>query len=286
MARLIPDGTSATGVLPVPTPATLWNVEYEANLTIQAAHTFADGVVRSIEGVNWKSRNTALADPSGISLSGDGLKTVITGTTVTTSSWYTDTYQTGPIIFADATDLVSGFDMDDTICIQVLTDITYVANTEDNGYFYGGLMAFDGSYTGATPTGDWYYVSLLRSSSNFYATRTGAASTIDTQATGAGTPTFQELIIYPGTGFSSGASMDNVFQVPGAVTTYRAYGNLEQTASGSVANNPGGGGASDPSWKLAPANLKLGMWSAYLTNGTRDGSVTAKFLKVRVLRRL
>jgi len=264
-----------------------WKVEYEAELTAQTAHTFADGVVRGIEGVNWQSRNTAYADTNGIDLSGDGLKIVITGTSTTTNSWYTDLNQSGPIVFADATDLVSGFDLDDTICIQAITTLTHVANTEDNGYFYGGLMAFDGSYQGATPTGDWYYEAWLRSSSNFYATRTGAATTIDTQATGAGAPSFHELIVYPGTGFSSAASMDSGFQVPGSVTTYRAYGNLEPTASGSVANNPGGGGASDPSWVLAPGNLKLGMWSAYLTNlaGTRDGSVTAKFLRVRVLRR-
>jgi hypothetical protein len=272
-----------------------WDVVKSWNWGEESTHTFSDGSAQAFQGIDWTSRNTALAD--GIAVKSSGLEIGITDSEAT-SRWY-HTTQTGPVVFAKLADIVSGFSLSDTIAIQCIMDpvVDTIQGSDQSGqHVYGGLVVFDGGY-GAGASGNWYNANWYRqlsATTNYYNVRYGGGNTpadagdpVASDSTGGGAPTFIELIIYPATGWTSGMSSDTTFQEPLTVSTGVYHGNMQTSIPSDVTNNPGptdGGG--DPEFTLRPSNMRVGMWASYLTTaGSRGSAVTVTFKKFRVLKR-
>ena len=109
----------------------------------------------------------------------------------------------------------------------------------------------------------------------------------DAQAdTGAGPATFLELVIYPGTGFSTAGSLDTSFQDPLTVTSGRFYGNMQTTLPKNIGSSGTTAPGANPAFTLRPANLHVGLMFSYLTTGgNRASAGKATFTKFRVLKR-
>jgi len=269
-----------------------WDVVQSWNWGEESTHTFSDGSAQAFQGVDWTSRNTALAD--AIAVKSSGLEIGITDSEAT-SRWY-HTTQTGPVVFAKLADIVSGFSLSDTIAIQCImdTDVTVQADNAAAQHAYGGLVVFDGGY-GAGASGNWYNANWYRqlsAATDYYNVRYGGGNTpadagdpVAVDSTGNGPPTFLELIIYPATGWTSGMSSDTAFQDPLTVSTGVYHGNMQTSIPKGVTNNPGAP-ADPPEFTLRPSNMRVGMWASYLTTaGARGSEVTVTFKKFRVLRR-
>lgn len=294
MAKIFPDGSGITRKFPGDlVRSTPWEVVNKWDWTNESAHTFSDGVAQGFQGINWTSRNTALAD--SLQVKASGLEIGITASEAT--SRYYHVTQTGPVVFASLSDIVSGYSLKDTIVIQCVmdSDVTIQSGNESNQHVYGGLIVFDGGY-GASGGGNWYQANWYRqlsASTNYYharyggGTAAGAGDNVVTADTGGGAPTFIEMTIYPATGWASAMSLDPVIQDPHSVSTGVFYGNMETSLPASIGS--GGGNISpgtNPDFTLRPSNIKVGMWASYLTTaGVRGSEVTVTFKKFRVLKR-
>ena len=295
MANVVkqPDGASVSTKNP-PTVDPVWEVVGDWNWKAESAHTFSDGVAQAFQGINWTSRNTAFA--GSLAVKASGLEIGISSSE--SSSRYYHVTQTGPIVFASLSDIVSGYSLADTIVIQcVMNPVvdTVQSGNESNQHVYGGIQVFDGGY-GASGGGNWYQANWYRqlsAATNYYharyggGTATNAGDPVVTADTGGGAPTFFELVIYPaGTGWSCAQSLDTEMQDPFSVSTGLFYGNMETSLPWDI----GSGGTicpgTAPDFTLRPSNIKVGMWAAYLTAAsTRGSEITCTFERFRVLKR-
>ena len=272
-----------------------WEVVKDWVWTNESAHTFSDGVAQGFQGINWTSRNTALAGT--LAVNAGGLEIEMTSSEAT--SRYYHVTQTGPVVFASLSDIVSGYSLKDTIVIQcVMEPVVDTIQGDGNAsaqHVYGGLLVFDGGY-GTSGGGNWYQANWYRqlsSSTNYYHARygggtvSGGGDSVVTADTGGAAPTFVELVIYPATGWASAMSLDNTVQDPLSVSTGVYYGNMETALPKDI--GAGGGNISpgtNPDFTLRPSNIKVGMWGSYLTTGgTRGSAVTVTFKQFRVLKR-
>ena len=291
-----PDGTSASPKNP-PAPAvdtSAWEVVQTFDWTAQSAHTFSDNTAQGFDGVNWTPRN--VANSSSFQVKASGLE-IESGASETSNRWFS-TVQNGPALVADISDIVSGFDLNDTIVLQALLtpEATTIQSDGNEGsqYLYAGLLATDGGY-GNSGGGNWItsaWYRRLSASTNYYFSRYGGGASAGhgnnyAQAdTGGGAPAFMELVIYPGTGFSTAGSLDTDFQDPLTVTTGRFYGNMQTTLPKDIGTGSTTSPGATPDFTLRPANLHVGLYFTYLTTGgsrSSEGKVT--FTKFRVLKR-
>ena len=105
MAKIFPDGSGITRKFPGDlVRSTPWEVVNKWDWTNESAHTFSDGVAQGFQGINWPSRNTALAGT--LAVNAGGLEIEMTSSEAT-SRYYSVT-QTGPVVFASLSDIVSG----------------------------------------------------------------------------------------------------------------------------------------------------------------------------------
>jgi len=262
----------------------------------ESTHTFSDGTAQAFQGINFTSRNTALAD--SLEVKASGLEIGITASEAT-SRWYFTT-QTGPVVFATLSDIVGSYSLKDTIVIQCLmeTEVDTIQGdgNASNQHVYGGLVVSDGGY-GAGASGNWYHACWYRqlsASTNYYLARYGGGNTpsdagdpVVVGSTGGGPPTFLEIVIYPATGWTTGMSSDTTFQEPLSVSTGVYHGNMQTSIPKDIGS--GGGNISpgtNPDFTLRPGNIKVGMWSSYLTTaGSRGSAFTVTFKQFRVLKR-
>jgi len=274
--------------------ASPWEVVKTWKWGEESAHTFSDGSAQGFQGINWTSRNTALAD--SLQVKASGLEIGITASE-STSRWYFTT-MTGPIVFATLSDIVGSYSLKDTIVIQCLmdSDVTVQSGNESAQHVYGGLIVSDGGY-GSGASGNWYQANWYRqlsAATNYYHARYGGGNTPSDAGdlsvlgtTGGDPPTFLELVIYPGTGWTTGMSLDTTFQEPLSVSTGVYHGNMQTSIPKDIGS--GGGNQSpgtNPDFTLRPSNIKVGMFAAYLTtSGTRGSEVTVTFNQFRVLKR-
>jgi len=300
MAKTIPGGSGVSRVFPGSLtpgpPASPWEVVKTWKWGDESAHTFSDGTAQAFQGINFTSRNTALAD--SLEVKASGLEIGITASE-STSRWY-HTTQTGPIVFATLSDIVGSYSLKDTIVIQCLmeTEVDTIQSDGNAGnqHVYAGLVVSDGGY-GSGASGNWYHncwYRQLSASTNNYMARYGGGNTpsdagdpIVLGSTGDGPPTFLELVIYPATGWTTGMSLDTSFQDPLSVSTGVYHGNMQTSIPKDIGS--GGGNTSpgtNPDFTLRPGNIKVGMWAAYLTTGgSRGSAVTTTFKQFRVLKR-
>jgi len=288
-----PDGSSASTANP-PDVDPRWEVVGDWNWGSESAHTFSDGVAQSFQGIGWTSRNTAFA--ATLAVGASGLEIEMTDSQ--SSNRYYSVTQTGPVVFAALSDIVSGYSLADTVVIQcVMTPVVDTVQSDGNSaaqHVYGGLLVFDGGY-GASGGGNWYQANWYRqlsAATNYYHARygggtlSGGGDNVVLTDTGGAAPSFIELVIYPGTGWSSAMSLDTSLQAPFSVSTGVYYGNMET----SLPVNIGSGGTispgTTPDFTLRPNNIQVGMWGSYLTtSGARGSAVTVTFERFRVLRR-
>ena len=276
---------------------TEWETTFEADLTAQTAHTFVDNTAHNITGsdgsiVAFTPRNVSNA--STFALAASGLK-IETGEDEDSTTWF-HTIQTGPVLYAAISDLVSGYSLTDTLCVQVLAtpSIIDAGSNGANNVLGTGITLSDGDYGGST-TGDWIIsatYSLLNSSTRVYYGRFGGGSASNAglriaELTGqASFPSFFEVVFYPGTGWTSAASTDTTFQDPLSVTTARFYANMQTTVASQVGSGGTQAPGTTPDFTLRPANLNVGMFTVMNTStGARSGDVATAFTKLRVLKR-
>jgi len=288
-----PDGPSASAANP-PAIDPVWEVVGDWNWTAESAHTFSDGVAQGFQGIDFTSRNTALAGTLAVGSS--GLEIEMTSSEAT--SRYYSTIQTGPVVFATLSDIVIGYSLADTVVIQcVMNPVVDTVQSDGNAaaqHVYGGLLVFDGGY-GASGGGNWYQANWYRqlsAATNYYHARygggtlAGGGDNVVTTDTGGGAPTFVELVIYPGTGWSCAMSLDTSIQAPFSVSTGVYYGNMETSLPVDIGSGGTISPGTAPDFTLRPNNIKVGMWGAYLTTGGARGSaVTVTFERFRVLKR-
>ena len=297
MAQNIPGGSTSTRSFPDPPtaaePASTWTVAKEFDFSSMSAYTFGDNDTEALGGVDWISRNQTYS--SEFAIVGSGLK-IGSDTGEPTNLWYS-TDQTAPVLYASISDIVSGYSLKDTICVQALVtpSITTVGSNAAHNYLGVGITLSDGGY-GSSGGGNWVtsaaYAAMT--GNKFYYSRYGGGS-----ASGAGLPkaeltgqsnwpSFLELIFYPGTGWTSAASTDTSFQDPHSVTTARFYSNMQTSLPKDIGS--GGGNTApgtNPDFTLRPSNLNVGMYTYLSTtlHETRSGAGEAVFSKLRVLKR-
>ena len=288
-----PGGPSSTAANP-PAIDPVWEVVGDWNWTAESAHTFSDGVAQSFQGIDFTSRNTALAGT--LEVGSSGLEIGISGSQATSRYYHTN--MTGPVVFAALDDIVSGYSLADTVVIQcAMTPVvdTVQGSNESKQHVYGGLLVFDGGY-GDPSTGNWYQANWYRqlsAATNYYHARYGggtAANAGDNSVvadTGGAAPTFCELVIYPGTGWSCAMSLDASIQAPFSVSTGVFYGNMETSLPADIGSGGTISPGTTPAFTLRPDNIKVGMWAAYLTldGGLRASEITCTFERFRVLKR-
>ena len=291
-----PGGASATSLSP-PAPAvdtSAWEVVQTFDWTAQSAHTFSDNTAQGFDGINWTPRNVSYS--SSFQVKASGLE-IASGASETSNRWFS-TVQNGPALFASLSDIVSGYDLNDTIVLQALLSSS-ASTVQDDGnagsqYIYAGILAGDGGY-GNSGGGNWIqsaYYRRLSASTNYYFSRYGGGASAGhgtnyAQAdTGGGAPTFLELVLYPGTGFSTAGSLDTDFQDPLTVTGGRFYGNMQTTLPKDIGTGSTTSPGATPDFTLRPANLQCGLVFYYLTTGgSRASEGSATFTKFRVLKR-
>lgn len=299
MARIFPNGSGTTNVFPEPPaavePASTWTVAKEFDFTGMDAYTFGDNDTEALDSVDWVSRNQTSSTEFGI-VNSTGLK-ISTDYGEPSTTWY-HTVQTAPVLYAAISDIVSGYSLKDTICIQALAtpSITNAGSNTSQNYFGAGIILSDGGY-GGSASGDWVLSGTYApmSGNKVYYGRYGGGTATNAglpiaELTGQSNwPSFFELVFYPGTGWSSASSTDTSFQDPHSVTTARFYGNMETALPHNIGS--GGGNTSpgaNPDFTLRPGNLTVGMYATlYTAGGARSaaGAGGAVFTKLRVLKR-
>jgi hypothetical protein len=289
-----------------------WEVVKEFDFTAHVGtHTFSDGVPYEWpvgENIYWTCRNLASYGTSIEFINGTGLQIVVNGAdTAAHANWYS-TFMNAPLLSAAIEDIVSGYDMSDTICLQtLLTSSTGGSYSPGDGQYQGSfLLTTDGGYgvaPSADATGNWLGVGCY---ANGDADHTAAwirygGLTAPTSAPfyGADTagnrfPTFYELIVLPAGATSIGSvattnsSGADVTAFPNPLTTseFRATGHKQETYSYLIGNMPGGTSVPAPSYDLRPSSLKVVLSSrVYKASTPASMNFTTIFSKLRVLRR-
>ena len=108
-----PDGTSSSSKNP-PSPVvdtSAWEVVQTFDWTGQSAHTFADNTSQTFDSISWTPRNVSYS--SSFQVKASGLE-IASGASQTSNRWFS-TVQNGPALFASLSDIVSGYDLNDTI---------------------------------------------------------------------------------------------------------------------------------------------------------------------------
>jgi len=279
-----------------------WELVKEFDFTDQSAHTFSDNGTHSIGGVTWTARNVSKSSSFELKSGGGGLEIgsafeTSGGVSIASNRWYS-TVQNGPALVADLSDIVSGYDLNDTVVLQCLmtAEATTIQSDGDEGsqYLFAGILGTDGGY-GNSGGGNWYtstwYRRLSASTNYFYSRYGGGASATmgdnDAQAdTGGGAATFLELVMYPGTGYSSAGSLDTSFQDPLTVTGGRFYGNMQTTLPKNIGSSGTTSPGANPAFTLRPDNLHCALYFSYLTTGgNRASAGKVTYSKFRVLKR-
>ena len=82
-------------------------------------------------------------------------------------------------------------------------------------------------------------------------------------------------------------SLDTDIQDPFSVSTGVFYGNMETSLPADIGSGGTISPGTTPDFTLRPANIKVGMFAAYLTlgAGTRASEITCTFERFRVLKR-
>jgi hypothetical protein len=291
MAKVIPGGSSVTRVFPPSlsggagdTPPK-WVVVQEWDWTTESEHVFVDGVAEAFGGIDWKSNNTSYADTDYPAVSASGLE-IRLSSSGSDNRWFSYV-QTGPVVSAQLSEIVSGYSESDTISIQCLLDFSLTTAGTNSGYFNGGLFTFDGN-VGATGGGIWNYAgNFSNGGADSYITRygggpgTGDGNPVYQVVTGNGPASFIDLVLFPGTAWTASMSLDTEFQDPLTVTASVSHGNMEPSESSAITGNPG----TSPSFALRPSNRRIGFFTYYQTNASRDSAATFAITKLRVLKR-
>lgn len=295
--KVFPGGTNITRIYPKEGCAdsggggdsSAWEIVQEFDWRTYGAHTFVEGVAQDFGGIDWTGKNVAYANADSPNVTeADGLKFRITGSDTATSQWFSY-IQTGPVVMADLSDIVAGASLADTIAIQAIGSMEVNTAGTDDGHFSGGLYVGDGEVGGPAPNpgGNWHHNRWLRSAGvNYYVSRygggpgVGAGNPYWAGATGGDPPAFFELVLHPGTGWTSSMSLTGEFAEPLSTSTGRSYGNMELQTPSNITDNPGVA----PEFTLRPTNMKIGLWASYTTATVRDSDITVKFSKFRVLK--
>ncbi len=263
-----------------------WEVVQEWDWTTEPTHDFVDGVSEAFGGIDWKSNNTSYADTDYPAVSASGLEIRLSSSGAD-NRWFSYV-QTGPVVSALLSDIVSGYSDSDTISVQCLIDFSVTTAGTNSGYFNGGLFTFDGN-VGASAGGIWNYAgNFSNSGSDSYATRYGGGpgvgdgNPVYIVGTGNGPASFIDLVLFPGTSWTASMSADTEFQDPLTVTASVSHGNMEPSESSAITGNPG----TSPSFALRPSNRRIGFFTYYQTNGARDSAATFAITRLRVLRRV
>lgn len=263
-----------------------WEVIQEWDWATEPTHDFVDGVSEAFGGIDWKSNNTGSADVGFPAVSASGLEIQLSSSSLD-NRWFSYV-QTGPIVSALLSDIVSGYSESDTISVQCLLDFSVTTAGTNSGYFNGGLFTFNGN-VGTSAGGIWNYAgSFSNGGSESYASRYGggpvggAGNPVYLVSTGAGPATFIDLVLFPGTSWTASMSFDTEFQDPLTVTDSVSHGTMEPRGSSSVNGNPG----VSPGFALNPSNRRIGMFAYYQTNSVRDSAATFSITKLRVLKRV
>ena len=271
-----------------------WEVVKEFDFTGMSAYTFGDNDAETLDTIDWTSRNQSRS--SSFEITTGGLE-IGSSSSQLTNRWYS-TVQNGPALVADLSDIVTGYDLNDTLVLQCLmtAEATTVQTDADAGsqYLFAGILATDGGF-GNSGGGNWITSSWYRrlsASTNYFYSRYGGgpdATMGDNDAqedTGAGAATFLELVLYPGTGFSSAGSLNTSFQDPLTVTGGRFYGNMQTTLPKNIGSSGTTAPGANPAFTLRPDNLHCGLYFSYLTTGgNRASAGKVTFSKFRVLKR-
>tara|TARA_R110000824_G_scaffold84982_2_gene211526 strand:+ start:379 stop:1299 length:921 start_codon:yes stop_codon:yes gene_type:complete len=286
-----------------------WEVVKEFDFTgHDGTHTFSDGVAYEWEGVDWTCRNLASYGTSIKFVNGAGLEMVVNaGATAAYANWYS-TYMNCPLLEASIGDIVSGYDMSDTICLQtLLTSSSGGSYTPGDGQYQGSfLLITDGGYglaPDASATANWLGVGCFANGDVVTTrawTRYGglttptAAPSMTAALAGNRFPTFYELITLPagatsiGSAATTSSSEADVTAFPDPLTTteFRAIGHKQETYGYQITNMPGGTNTAAPSYDLRPSNLKVALSSRIYTGSPPNTmTFTTVFSKLRVLRR-
>jgi len=271
-----------------------WEVVQTWDWTSESAHTFVDNTAQSFGGVDWIPRNVTRSNSFQVKAS--GLEIGSSGSE-SSNRWFS-TIQNGPALVADLSDIVTGYDLNDTLVLQAMMspEATTIQSDGNEGsqYLYAGVLATDGGY-GNSGGGNWIqsaWYRRLSATNNYYFSRYGGGATAGhgnnyaQEDTSGDAPGMIELVIYPGTGFSTAGSLDTDFQDPLTVTTGRFYGNMQTTLPKDIGTGSTTAPGATPDFTLRPANLHVGLFFSYLTTGgsrASEGRVT--FTKFRVLKR-
>ena len=127
-----------------------WEVVQEWDWTTEPTHDFVDGVAEAFGGIDWKSNNTSYADTDYPAVSASGLEIRLSSSGAD-NRWFSYV-QTGPVVSALLSDIVSGYSDSDTISVQCLIDFSVTTDGTNSGYFNGELFTFDGN-VGASADG-------------------------------------------------------------------------------------------------------------------------------------
>ena len=290
----VPGSANTVSIPPEPAAvdASTWTVAKEFDFTGMSNYTFADNDTETLDSVDWVSRNQTSSSEFKI-VNSTGLK-IATDDGEPSTTWY-HTIQTAPVLYASISDIVSGYSLKDTICVQALAtaSITNAGSNAANNYLGTGIILSDGGY-GSSGGGNWAISASyapMTGNKIYYGrygggTASGAGDNIAELTGQTNWPSFFELVFYPGTGWTSASSTDTSFQDPHSVTTARFYGNMQTV----LPQNIGSGGTispgTNPDFTLRPSNLTVGMYTALSTaSGSRSGAGNTVFTKLRVLKR-
>ena len=283
-----------------------WEVVKEFDFTEASGTAFVDGTPQAFGGVNWTAEN--LSDYGGADsyiqfVPGTGLVCHVTGSTGNGLMNFYHTNVTAPLLSASVSDIVTDFDVLDTVCFQLL--VTSSTNNFPDGVdewcVPTARVVITAGQVGAASGPEWFGLWSVESRDATTMNRTtrcggGAASWLglpydqSVYATNVW-PTFYELVATPGGGFigsqaqtGSGGSEITSFLRPLSIEE-KSYGLQQEDVSSGVDNNPGTL-AAPPAWELRPDNMKICMAGSATGAGSSIGmGATTVFKKLRVLRR-
>jgi len=223
-----------------------WEVVYEVDFTTQATGSVpwssGGGWKQTFEGIDWYAGNVAYASTNSPDVSPDGVKFVITDDE-STSRWW-NTTQTGPIVYADLTDILSAagytYSIEDTVAIQSIGEFVINVSGSPARHFYAGVYVGDGTTTAAAnASGLWFHncwhgdeadATIYSAMTRYGGGGENQGNNYDDTYSGP-RPTFLELVAYPGTGWAASVSTDATFvpplSLPNSTAAGRSYGNME-----------------------------------------------------------
>tara|TARA_R110000751_G_C13763418_1_gene479427 strand:- start:1049 stop:1996 length:948 start_codon:yes stop_codon:yes gene_type:complete len=283
-----------------------WAVVKEFDFTQASGTAFVDGTPQAFGDINWTAEN--LSDYGGAGsyiqfVPGTGLVCHVTGSTGDGTMNVYHASVTAPLLSASVSDIVTDFDVMDTLCFQFLvtSSTNNFPDVVDATCVPCARMFITAGQAGASSGPEWFANFSVENADGtimYRTTRCGGATTsytgypYDQSAYAINVwPTFYELVALPGGGFigsqaqtGSGGSEITSFPRPLSAVE-KSYGLQQEDVSSGVANNPGTL-ASAPAWELRPSNMKIAMAATATGAGASFGmGATTVFKKLRVLRR-